>query len=78
MAVGPCARGSLLKHGGKKQPKHQGNLIQKQQKESTAHGREPLRLLHGLDMNRGEPADLSVRVATGLFVKHYDLLAPVC
>ncbi len=68
MAVGLYARGSRLKHGEKNRPKYQGNLLQTQQKERNVHGGKPLRLLHGLDMNRSGPADLSMRVATGLFV----------
>jgi hypothetical protein len=65
-------------HREEKRPNHQGGLIPEQQKESKKHGSEELRLRHGLDANRRGPADLSVRVATGLFVKHHDLLGPVC
>jgi hypothetical protein len=65
-------------HREEKRPNHQGGLIPEQQKESKKHGSEELRLLHGLDMNRSGPANLSMRVATGLFVKHHDLLGPVC
>src|SRR5713101_9439254 len=60
-----------------KRPKHQGDLIQEQQKESKEHGGEDLRLRHRLDTNRREPADLSVRFAAGLFIKHHNLLGPV-
>jgi hypothetical protein len=52
----------------KKRPKHQSDLIQEQQKEREKYGSEELRLRHGSDTNRREPADLSVRVATGLFI----------
>jgi hypothetical protein len=55
-----------------------GDLIQEQQKESKEHGGEALRLRHGLGTNRREPADLSVRFAAGLFIKHYNLLGSVC
>ncbi len=54
--------------GEKKRPKHQGDLIQEQQKERKEHGSEELRLRHGSDTNRREPADLSVCVATGLVI----------
>jgi len=64
--------------GEKKRPKHQGDLIQEQQKENKEHGGEDLRLRHRFDKNRREPADLSVRFAAGLFIKHLDLLGPVC
>ena len=57
-----------LEDGEKKRPKHQGDLIQEQQKESKEHGGEELRLRHGLDRNRTEPADLSVRFAAGRFI----------
>ena len=59
-----------LQHGGAKPPKHQGDLIQEQQKESKEQGGEALRLHHGLDTNRRELADLSVRFAAGLFIYH--------
>src|SRR4029077_16608001 len=38
--------------GEKKRPKHQGDLIQEQQKESKEHGGEDLRLRHRFDTNR--------------------------
>jgi hypothetical protein len=31
-----------------------------------------------LGTNRREPADLTVRFAAGLFIKHYNLLGSVC
>lgn len=72
-----CAR-ITAQARGKETAETSGNLIEKQEKKSNVHGSEPLRLLHGLDMNWRGPADLSVHVATGLFVKHHDLLGPVC
>jgi len=57
-------------HGKEKRPNHQGDLIQEQQKESREHGGEALRLRHGLDTNRREPANLSVRFAAGPFIYH--------
>jgi len=38
--------------GEKKRPKHQGDLIQEQQKENKEHGGEDLRLRHRFDTNR--------------------------
>ena len=60
-----------------KRPKHQRDLIQKQQKESKKHGGEELRLRHGSDTNRREPTGLSPRVAASLFIEHHHLLGSV-
>jgi len=54
--------------GEQKRPKHQGDLIQGQQRGHKELGSEELRLRYGSDTNRREPADLSVCVATGLFI----------
>jgi hypothetical protein len=64
--------------GKEKRSKHQGDLIQEQQKEGKKHGSEKLRLRHGSDTSRRKPEDLSSCVAAGLFLKHHNLLRSVC
>ena len=64
-------------NGEEKRPEHQGNLIQEEQQEDKEHGSKELLLRHGSDTDRREAADLSVRVAAGLFFEYHNLLSPV-